>query len=140
MFFPLDTIKTRIQSPGGFLASGGFRGIYRGVGSVGAGGAPGAAAFFVSYEALKKLLAGRIEGRGVTHMLAASGGEFVSAPAGAAAELSRCDGWERGGPAEQLRGASSSDSAAAPSLLGRPVGCRATAADLVADTDRRFRV
>ncbi|EJT45225.1 S-adenosylmethionine transporter [Trichosporon asahii var. asahii CBS 2479] len=78
LFFPLDTIKTRIQSPGGFLASGGFRGIYRGVGSVGAGSAPGAAAFFVTYEALKKTLRGRVEGRGMVHMLAASGGEFVS--------------------------------------------------------------
>lgn len=79
MFFPLDTIKTRIQSPGGFLASGGFRGIYRGVGSVGAGSAPGAAAFFVTYEALKKQLAPRLgDRRGLVHMLAASGGEFVS--------------------------------------------------------------
>ena len=29
--FPIDTVKTRLQSPHGFLKSGGFRGIYNGV-------------------------------------------------------------------------------------------------------------
>ena len=29
--FPLDTLKTRLQSADGFFAAGGFRGIYRGV-------------------------------------------------------------------------------------------------------------
>ena len=29
--FPLDTIKTRMQSPHGFLKSGGFRGVYNGL-------------------------------------------------------------------------------------------------------------
>lgn len=41
MFFPLDTIKTRVQSKAGFWQSGGFKGVYRGVGSVGLGSAPG---------------------------------------------------------------------------------------------------
>jgi solute carrier family 25 S-adenosylmethionine transporter 26 len=41
MFFPLDTIKTRVQSSQGFWTSGGFKGVYRGVGSVGLGSAPG---------------------------------------------------------------------------------------------------
>lgn len=41
MFFPLDTIKTRVQSTQGFWQSGGFKGVYRGVGSVGMGSAPG---------------------------------------------------------------------------------------------------
>ncbi len=41
LFFPLDTIKTRLQATQGFWAAGGFRGVYRGVGSVGVGGAPG---------------------------------------------------------------------------------------------------
>ncbi|POR35685.1 Mitochondrial S-adenosylmethionine transporter, partial [Tolypocladium paradoxum] len=31
--FPLDTLKTRLQSSAGFFPSGGFAGIYRGVGS-----------------------------------------------------------------------------------------------------------
>jgi solute carrier family 25 S-adenosylmethionine transporter 26 len=57
--FPLDTLKTRLQSRGGFFASGGFAGIYRGVGSALVGSAPGAAFFFVTYEGVKEGLAGR---------------------------------------------------------------------------------
>ncbi|WWC92778.1 uncharacterized protein L201_007737 [Kwoniella dendrophila CBS 6074] len=81
MFFPLDTIKTRIQSSAGFWNSGGFKGVYRGVGSVGMGSAPGAAAFFVTYEALKERLP-KIqffkENPAFNHMIAASGAEYVS--------------------------------------------------------------
>ncbi|WWC73721.1 uncharacterized protein I206_107693 [Kwoniella pini CBS 10737] len=81
MFFPLDTIKTRIQSSAGFWQSGGFKGVYRGVGSVGMGSAPGAAAFFVTYEALKEKLP-QIqffkENQAINHMVAASGAEYVS--------------------------------------------------------------
>jgi hypothetical protein len=36
-----DTIKTRLQSQQGFLASGGFRGIYSGLLSAVIGSAPG---------------------------------------------------------------------------------------------------
>jgi len=54
--FPLDTLKTRLQSAEGFFASGGFRGIYRGIGSAVVGSAPGAAFFFCTYEATKSLL------------------------------------------------------------------------------------
>ncbi|KAF2859241.1 mitochondrial carrier [Piedraia hortae CBS 480.64] len=52
--FPLDTLKTRLQSPAGFWASGGVKGIYRGIGSAAAGSAPGAALFFVTYEGVKR--------------------------------------------------------------------------------------
>lgn len=41
LFFPLDTVKTRLQSSTGFWKAGGLKGIYKGVGSVGAGSAPG---------------------------------------------------------------------------------------------------
>ncbi|PTB61802.1 mitochondrial carrier [Trichoderma citrinoviride] len=44
--FPLDTLKTRLQSSAGFFPSGGFSGIYRGIGSALVGSAPGAAFFF----------------------------------------------------------------------------------------------
>ncbi|KAJ9143485.1 hypothetical protein NKR23_g6701 [Pleurostoma richardsiae] len=54
--FPLDTLKTRLQSSSGFWATGGFRGVYRGVGSAVVGSAPGAAFFFVTYEAAKSAL------------------------------------------------------------------------------------
>ena len=54
--YPIDTLKTRLQSSHGFQASGGFRGIYAGVGSALAGSAPSAALFFVTYESVKSLL------------------------------------------------------------------------------------
>ena len=38
--FPLDTMKTRIQSSQGFWKAGGFRGIYSGLGSAAVGSAP----------------------------------------------------------------------------------------------------
>lgn len=94
--FPLDTLKTRLQSSEGFFASGGFRGIYRGVGSAALGSAPGAAFFFCTYEGTKTALAGarrralgssdnitgggRKDGSGsaVDHMLAASLGEVAA--------------------------------------------------------------
>ncbi|POS71813.1 PET8 related protein [Diaporthe helianthi] len=86
--FPLDTLKTRLQSSEGFFASGGFRGIYRGVGSAALGSAPGAAFFFCTYEATKSALAearrntlgnNKTGGGGaVDHMLAASLGEVAA--------------------------------------------------------------
>lgn len=54
--FPLDTVKTRLQSSAGFRKSGAFSGLYRGMGSVALGSAPGAAAFFVTYEFVKAQL------------------------------------------------------------------------------------
>ncbi|KAL1840529.1 hypothetical protein VTJ49DRAFT_350 [Mycothermus thermophilus] len=95
--FPLDTLKTRLQSAEGFFASGGFRGIYRGVGSALVGSAPGAAFFFCTYEATKSALARPRLIRGsehstpsphnkalesgelaLEHMLAASAGEIAA--------------------------------------------------------------
>ncbi|XP_034142905.1 S-adenosylmethionine mitochondrial carrier protein isoform X3 [Esox lucius] len=80
--FPLDTIKTRLQSQQGFAKAGGLRGIYAGVPSAAIGSFPNAAAFFVTYESTKA----RLGARGafsdpyitpVTHMLAASLGEII---------------------------------------------------------------
>ncbi|KAJ6487250.1 mitochondrial carrier domain-containing protein [Mycena vitilis] len=78
LFFPIDTIKTRLQSPQGFSRAGGFKGIYKGVGSVGVGSAPGAAVFFAAYDTLKhnSPLPARLEP--VTHMLAASIAEVAA--------------------------------------------------------------
>nr|XP_019942214.1 PREDICTED: S-adenosylmethionine mitochondrial carrier protein [Paralichthys olivaceus] len=81
--FPLDTIKTRLQSQQGFYKAGGFRGIYAGVPSAAVGSFPNAAAFFVTYEGTKSLLgAGGARAAPhvapVTHMLAASLGEVVA--------------------------------------------------------------
>ena len=94
--FPLDTLKTRLQAREGFISSGGFRGIYRGIGSVVVGSAPGAAFFFLTYEWSKKVLsslpyqsalrlglgdnneAGKQKSEALTHMLAASAGEIAA--------------------------------------------------------------
>src|SRR5437016_4497712 len=50
--YPLDTIKTRLQSRQGFLKSGGFYGIYKGLTPVLVGSIPSAALFFYSYQAV----------------------------------------------------------------------------------------
>ncbi|KAF2483126.1 mitochondrial carrier domain-containing protein [Neohortaea acidophila] len=81
--FPLDTLKTRLQSASGFRAAGGFRGVYAGVGSAIFGSAPGAALFFVSYEGIKRHFAhanAPLSGAGQAgvHMLAASVGEVAA--------------------------------------------------------------
>ena len=51
--FPIDTVKTRLQSPQGFIGAGGFNGIYRGLAAAAAGSVPGAALFFSTYEFTK---------------------------------------------------------------------------------------
>lgn len=54
--FPLDTVKTRLQSSQGFWKAGGFKGVYKGIGPVAMGSAPGAATFFAAYDTSKKIL------------------------------------------------------------------------------------
>ncbi|EKX38119.1 hypothetical protein GUITHDRAFT_77427 [Guillardia theta CCMP2712] len=51
--FPIDTLKTRMQSPQGFYKAGGFKGVYNGMFAAAAGSAPGAALFFSTYETVK---------------------------------------------------------------------------------------
>ncbi|KZM24411.1 S-adenosylmethionine transporter [Ascochyta rabiei] len=75
--YPLDTLKTRLQSSSGFTASGGFTGIYRGVGSAIVGSAPGAALFFITYDTVKRQLTPR-----ATTAYTASGQEYTVAAAG----------------------------------------------------------
>nr|XP_014347511.1 PREDICTED: S-adenosylmethionine mitochondrial carrier protein isoform X3 [Latimeria chalumnae] len=78
VLFPLDTIKTRQQSPKGFYKAGGFRGLYAGVCSVAVGSFPNAAAFFVTYEYVKFMLGNTPSSSlsPVKHMVAASFGEM----------------------------------------------------------------
>ncbi|XP_052901692.1 S-adenosylmethionine mitochondrial carrier protein homolog [Anopheles moucheti] len=56
VLFPIDTIKTRLQSERGFVASGGFRGVYKGLAPTAAGSAPTSALFFCTYETMKSHL------------------------------------------------------------------------------------
>ncbi|NXY14649.1 SAMC protein, partial [Atrichornis clamosus] len=78
--FPLDTVKTRLQSPQGFRKAGGFRGIYAGVPSTAIGSFPNAAAFFITYENVKSVLPHGSSSylSPATHMVAASLGEVVA--------------------------------------------------------------
>jgi len=82
--FPLDTIKTRLQSPQGFRAAGGFNGIFRGVSAAAAGSAPGAALFFSTYEFMKPRIhrtffgAADPETSHLSHMLSAACGETTA--------------------------------------------------------------
>ncbi|XP_035234171.1 S-adenosylmethionine mitochondrial carrier protein-like isoform X2 [Stegodyphus dumicola] len=78
--FPLDTIKTRLQSSQGFWKAGGLRNIYSGIGSVVVGSSPGAAVFFCTYEMVKSLSCQSIfsDYQTFVHMFAASCGEVAS--------------------------------------------------------------
>ncbi|GAB5568209.1 S-adenosylmethionine mitochondrial carrier protein isoform X6 [Prionailurus iriomotensis] len=80
ILYPLDTIKTRLQSPQGFNKAGGFRGIYAGVPSAAIGSFPNAAAFFITYEYVKWFLHTDSSSylMPMKHMLAASAGEVVA--------------------------------------------------------------
>jgi len=78
LFFPIDTVKTRLQSAQGFVKAGGFNGIYKGVGSVVVGSAPGAAVFFCTYDTLKRTLPIPSDLAPVTHMVSASAGEVAA--------------------------------------------------------------
>lgn len=83
--YPIDTIKTRLQSSQGFWKSGGFRGIFQGLSAVVVGSAPGAALFFCSYETCKPWIHKNIlhsnkelNKNPLTHMLSASVGEITA--------------------------------------------------------------
>ncbi|GAA5936303.1 hypothetical protein JCM3775_006458 [Rhodotorula graminis] len=84
LFFPIDTLKTRAQAQQGFFAAGGFKGVYRGLGSAVVGSAPGASLFFTSYELAKHHLPRVVPQLGTDswapalHMLSASSGEVAA--------------------------------------------------------------
>lgn len=80
LLFPLDTIKTRLQSQHGFLQSGGFRSVYQGFFPVLIGSAPAAAVFFITYEGLKDVLQPRVplQYHSIIHMGAAIMSEVVA--------------------------------------------------------------
>ncbi|VDK65639.1 unnamed protein product [Anisakis simplex] len=73
--YPIDTVKTRLQSAQGFKAAGGFKNIYRGMSSVAIGSAPGSALFFSTYTATKHFFGNQSS---KTHAIAACIGEIVA--------------------------------------------------------------
>uniref|UniRef100_A0A2C9JP40 S-adenosylmethionine mitochondrial carrier protein n=1 Tax=Biomphalaria glabrata TaxID=6526 RepID=A0A2C9JP40_BIOGL len=81
ILFPLDTIKTRLQSEAGFIKSGGIRGVYSGLLSAALGSAPGASLFFVAYETSKSIYGSLVQHEGlqsIGHMMAATLGEVTA--------------------------------------------------------------
>lgn len=88
IIFPLDTIKTRSQAPGGLVKNGGYRGLYRGIASVTSCTIPSASLFFFSYEKFKGLseeYLGLRDWRG--HLLSSSLAETISCAVLAPAEI-----------------------------------------------------
>lgn len=80
VLFPIDTVKTRLQSEKGFWRSGGFRGIYNGLAPAAVGSVPSAAIFFCTYESVKSVLLAntRQEYAPLVHMSSASMAETVN--------------------------------------------------------------
>ncbi|ALC46961.1 CG4743 [Drosophila busckii] len=78
--FPIDTVKTRLQSELGFWRAGGFRGIYKGLAPAAAGSAPTAALFFCAYECGKQLFStiSNTKDSPYVHMAAASTAEVLA--------------------------------------------------------------
>lgn len=77
--YPLDTLRTRLQSEQGFWKAGGFRGAYSGLLSAAIGSAPGAALFFSTYESMKGVIKSSSGQEHWTHHSAASScGEVVA--------------------------------------------------------------
>ena len=78
--YPLDTLKTRLQARRGFLKSGGFSGLYKGIVPVLIGSAPTASLFFVTYEGIKTVGRRRVPEKyhSALHMGAASLAEMVA--------------------------------------------------------------
>lgn len=86
-FFPIDTIKTRLQAKGGFFANGGFKGLYRGLGPAVLASAPSAALFFVTYDTAKTKFKNKGTNDHLSHMMAASMGEIAACLARVPAEV-----------------------------------------------------
>ncbi|XP_072948181.1 mitochondrial S-adenosylmethionine carrier protein-like [Epargyreus clarus] len=78
--YPLDTLKTRLQSQQGFNKAGGFRGVYKGLLTVATSSMPTSSLFFVSYETSKTLLQPLVAPQytPVVHMFSACIGEVLA--------------------------------------------------------------
>mmetsp|Transcript_88283 Transcript_88283/g.222237 ORF Transcript_88283/g.222237 Transcript_88283/m.222237 type:complete len:350 (+) Transcript_88283:66-1115(+) len=79
---PLDTLKTRLQAPEGFAASGGMRGLWGGLSPVLLRALPCSAIFFSTYGLLQRSAS--------QHLPALRGTPWCDAAAGAGANLSAC--------------------------------------------------
>lgn len=81
-------MKSRLQSPQGFLKAGGFKDVYRGLQYVAAGSVPSAASFFITYDFSKHFLLNKVakqsngdvstSQKSLIHLTAASLGEIAA--------------------------------------------------------------
>lgn len=89
VFFPIDTLKTRLQAKGGFFHNGGYHNIYKGIGSAIIASAPGASLFFLTYDSMKEITKPRLKQLQImegheqlcettSHMLSSSIGEVAA--------------------------------------------------------------
>ncbi|XP_077487346.1 mitochondrial S-adenosylmethionine carrier protein-like isoform X1 [Amblyomma americanum] len=80
VLFPLDTLKTRLQSQQGFMRAGGFSKIYSGIASAALGSAPTSALFFCTYEGVKQFMGPVMPGlmTPLVHSIAAACGEVAA--------------------------------------------------------------
>ncbi|CAL9734954.1 mitochondrial RNA-splicing protein Mrs4p [Monosporozyma servazzii] len=98
VFFPIDTIKTRLQAKGGYFHNGGYRNIYKGIGSAIIASAPSASLFFITYDSMKDYFKPRIQqlklmknheqlSETMVHMLSSSMGEVAACTVRVPAEV-----------------------------------------------------
>lgn len=80
VLFPLDTLKTRLQSQQGFMRAGGFSKIYSGIASAALGSAPTSALFFCTYEGVKQFMGPVLPSlmTPLVHSIAAACGEVAA--------------------------------------------------------------
>ncbi|ODQ52203.1 mitochondrial carrier [Saitoella complicata NRRL Y-17804] len=79
LLHPIDTIKTRLQSPSPSTSPYSVRGVFKGIGPVVCAGAPSAGIFFLTYDTLKRLLERTTGKKGAgVHLAASSVAEAVS--------------------------------------------------------------
>jgi solute carrier family 25 S-adenosylmethionine transporter 26 len=76
--YPLDTLKTRMQSSVGFRTAGGFKGLYKGVPAAALGSGPSSALFFYSYESMKGFLENSSLSASSRHVVAAATAEVAA--------------------------------------------------------------
>lgn len=90
VFYPIDTIKTRLQSKEGFFRSGGYKNVYSGISACIIASAPSASLFFMTYDyfkhSLKKENSFNLNDHQI-HMLSASLGEIMACSVRVPAEV-----------------------------------------------------
>eukprot|EP01062_Namystynia_karyoxenos_P073864 TRINITY_DN70688_c0_g1_i1.p1 TRINITY_DN70688_c0_g1~~TRINITY_DN70688_c0_g1_i1.p1 ORF type:complete len:310 (+),score=93.55 TRINITY_DN70688_c0_g1_i1:69-932(+) len=87
VLFPLDALKTRLQSRGGLRAAGGLSSPYRGIAAAALGSVPCSALFFVTYESAKGACAQRGYSGWAACAVSAACGEAVACSLRTPAEI-----------------------------------------------------